>query len=185
MTSQPSLARSSLSCLILAAGLVRAAAAGDAGNCFPGGGTSESPGRRHAVVYRWEHNVHRLYLRTTGGRAPQRLLDFERSACVLWSPSGAYFAITDYAGSNVSAVEIVSSEKPSARTDVSELLPARVRELMASSLHGYLEAVSWDGSGLTVRAWGDRELEPQSFDVWLRCTRDGARWTCAAAEGSG
>jgi hypothetical protein len=171
-------------CWILVLWLVPAAAA-EPGDCFPDRRMSESPSKRHAVVYRREGDRHRLYLRRPGRRALERLGEFQRSACVLWSPSGTHFAVTDYLGSNVSAVEIVDSENPAERADVSDLLPDRVHELMSSSLHGYLAAVSWDQRGLAVRAWGDRELEPKSFDVKLTCTRGPSRWTCVTARGSG
>lgn len=150
--------------------------------CFPGSASSYSPPKHHEIIYKWEDDLHRLYIRKSTQRHPVKLLDFFRSACVHWSPSGEYFTLTNYVGSNLATVDIIDSEDISRHTKVLDVLPVPVKELLSKSLHGYLETVSWDRDGLIVRAFGDREFDPKEFDIKLKCRLEETKWTCSTME---
>jgi hypothetical protein len=147
--------------------------------CFPGGKESVSSAR-HVISYTWKADLHQLYFQKSRRDKGVRLLTFDRSACVRWSPVGDFFALTNYAGSNLSIVEIVSSDDLSNRVRIADLLPSSVKTLTAGARHTYIEASSWDASGLTVRVHGDRETEPRNFDLLVSCGFESAQWRCRA-----
>ena len=154
-------------------------AAPDEGTCFPGDRQTVSPAKGYQISYRWQDDLHHVFFERSRTAEPIKLLTFERSVCVHWSLSGDFFALTNYAGSNISVVEIVSSDDLEKRVRVSELLPPAVRQLTPGSLHGYAEALSWDRDGLIVRVHGERQTEPREFDLRLRCRFERAQWSCS------
>jgi hypothetical protein len=96
-----------------------------------------------------------------------------------WSPDDRQFAVTNYVGSNVAETLIYKAGDTSRPVDVTDLLPKEVHDYFgASILHGYIEAVAWDKGGLIIRAFGDREDNPRSFDILLKCSEEKGKWTC-------
>ena len=60
-----------------------------------------------------------------------------------------------------------------------DLLPEEVgRFYREGILHSYVETLYWNRDGLIVRAFGDRERNPMTFDVTLKCTVKKYKWTC-------
>jgi hypothetical protein len=102
---------------------------------------------------------HVLWLRAAGART--KLLEFDRSVEVMWSPDGRALAVTDRTGSSGSVVrvftggtlhQVVTVEKP-LRTSLGGL-----PEIFANG-HRYFEAVGWVNNEVLqfrVRAY-DRE----------------------------
>jgi hypothetical protein len=148
------------------------------GTCFPGEHQSMSPAGMR-ITYKWAGELHHLFFERARRDTPVRLLTFERSACVHWSPRGDFFALTNYAGSNISIVEIVSTEDSSKRVRISDVLPPAAKTLMAGALQRYSEVISWDSAGLVVRVHGELKAEPGEFDLRVRCTFESPRWSCS------
>jgi hypothetical protein len=126
--------------------------------------------------------VHHLYFRRSANDKPLRVLRFERSACVHWSPTGDFFALTSDAGSNLSDVEIVSSENLVERVRVLDLLPAAAKALVSQAfLQRFFEVRSWDGGGIVVRVHGTLMAEEARFDLQVRCRNETGHWSCSTA----
>ena len=148
------------------------------GTCFPGDHQSMSPtGPR--IIYQWAGELHHLFFESARQDTPVRLLTFERSACVHWSPRGDFFALTNYAGSNISVVEIVSSEDLSRRVRISDVLPPAAKALSSDPRYRYSEGISWDSAGLVVRVHGESRSEAREFDLRVLCTFESPRWSCS------
>jgi hypothetical protein len=143
------------------------------GVCFPGSGETVSTTAGHRIFYRWQDDSHVLYVERKAGGPAIRLIGFEREACVHWAPGGDRFALTVYAGSNLSGVAVIRTDDLSRRAIMANVLPDAVRRLLSGSLRGYVEAATWDSRGLILRVHGERSGEPGGFDVNVRCTVDG------------
>jgi hypothetical protein len=146
------------------------------GECFPGARETKSPAGGRRILYRWQGDHHVLYFERARGAAPVRLAAFERAACVHWAPDGDRFALTVFAGSNLTAVEVIRSDDLSKRARLDQALLGQERALLSGSLH--VEAVSWDVRGLVIRVHGERAGEPEGFDRQLRCTIFGSSPHC-------
>jgi hypothetical protein len=155
-------------------------------NCFP----SErriifSPS--HEFQFSWKKNnlagdasnPHYLFIQRKGEKDSQKIFEFYNQACMHWSPDEKYFTISHLVGSNISEDYIFESNHILHKTDVRDLLPNQIRNYYGKGiLHGYMETLSWNQKGLFIRAWGDRENEPMTFDVILKCSMEQNRWAC-------
>jgi hypothetical protein len=122
---------------------------------------------------------HRLFFRRKGEKELHKILEFHNQACVHWSPNENYFTISHFIGSNIAEDYIFRSKDLSYRVDALDLLPDNIRNYFREGiLHSYIETIAWNQKGLLIRAWGDRENEPRTFDVTLKCTIEQNRWVC-------
>jgi hypothetical protein len=154
----------------------------DPDNCFPGKvHYFSSPSGTYEAIWkepRDQNDEHHLLYRSKGS-VSKEVLTFGRHLCVHWSPNEKYFAISDYAGSNVAEVYIFQSDDTSRRVEVMDLLPIEVANYFRQGIsHGYLETLSWDKDGLIIRAFGDRDDQPRQFDITLKCTMEVDHWVC-------
>jgi hypothetical protein len=154
----------------------------DSDTCFPGKAHDlSSPSGTQRFVWKEpkdQNDEHHL-LYSTKDTEPRELLTFGRQVCIGWSPDERYFSITDYAGSNVAETYIYKTDDLSRPINVTDLLPEKVLNYLRKGVwHGYVEAVSWGKTGLLVRVFGDRDEEPQGFDVTLKCSTDKGKWAC-------
>jgi len=150
--------------------------------CFPGKAHDlSSPSGTHRLVWKEpkdQNDGHHLFY-ITKDTEPRELLTFGRSVCIHWSPDERYFSISDYTGSNVAETYIYKTDDPSHPINVIDLLPENVLIYLRKGVwHGYIETVSWGKTGLLVRVFGDRDEEPQGFDVTLRCSVEKGKWVC-------
>jgi hypothetical protein len=151
-------------------------------NCFPENNRILSPS--HNYMLTWQKRIndadsHRLlYQNNKTISSSSELLRFDRAVCIHWSPDEKYFTVSDYLGSNVADVYIYKADNIAERIDVMDILPADVSRLFEGSLHSYIETTAWTENALIIRAWGDRESKPRSFDIKLKCNLINSTWTC-------
>jgi hypothetical protein len=88
---------------------------------------------------------HTLWLKATGSATPTKLLEFERSADLLWSPDGRSLAVTDHAGSSESVLWVFTGPTLLPAVNVEGRLRASLGELpeIFRNGHRYLEALGW------------------------------------------
>lgn len=159
------------------------AAHGAAGElCFPGQKEIESPTGKFVLVTKGDG--YEIYLGKDSGDKPRKLMEFQRSVCVLWSPDEKYLAVTNYVGSNVSEVQIFDTAMPDYSVNVYDILPPGVQKLTSDSINSYLEAVSWNKNEIAVKASGMRTSDPREFDVQFTCVISGGDWTCRDKAGN-
>ncbi len=154
-------------------------------NCFPGEKhVLFSPSHRYELTYKEgdrhkEVEPHRLLFRREPEKEPHEFFEFYNEACVHWSPDETYFSISHVVGSNIAEDYIFESGDISHRTDVMGLLPPDVRDYFRKGIdHGYIQTLAWNKDGLYIRAWGDRESNPRSFDATLKCTLERSTFEC-------
>lgn len=104
---------------------------------------------------------HVLWLKAAAAGTSMKLLEFERSADLVWSPDGRSLAVTDHAGSNESVLWVFTGPTLLPAVNVEDRLRASLGELpeIFRNGHRYLEAVGWVSADLLrfrVRAY-DRE----------------------------
>jgi hypothetical protein len=92
-----------------------------------------------------EGGRHVLWLKTISTGARTRLLEFDRSVDVLWSPTGRALAVTDHAGSNDSMLWVFTGSTLMRAISVDERLRSSLGRLPAiyNNGHRYFEAVRW------------------------------------------
>lgn len=126
----------------------------------------------------WRRNeaegVHEIWLRPAGDHTrARRIYSFNRSASVLWSPSGGMVAITDRRYSDESRVtlfRVFADREPREVTAV----PRSIERLFADKRgqlafdHSYAEAVRWsrDSRRLRIHTWayGADDRKPRRLD---------------------
>lgn len=167
--------KKSLLCLLLL--LITALPAQARDNCFPGKEhTIVSPLQKPAVIWLESKNTeesHRLLYRIGEASQPKELFQFDREVCVYWSPEEEYVAITDYTASNIAETFIYKTQDVSHPVNVIDILPKKIQNYFGKGiLHGYVETLSWTERGLFIRAFGDRESTPRTFDATLKCIID-------------
>jgi hypothetical protein len=101
---------------------------------------------------------HELWLKPIRGGAMTKLLEFNRSVDLLWSPAGRALAITDHAGSSESNLKVATGGTLERIENVEEKLQASLGQLPAifNKGHRYFEAVRWvrsDALLFRVRAY--------------------------------
>ncbi len=155
--------------------------------CFPGKFHElSSPSGAQGFIWKEpkdQSDEHHLFYSMKGAE-PRELLTFGRSVCIYWSPDEQYFCITDYVGSNVAETYIYNVNDLGHRMNVTDLLPQKVLNYLREGVwHGYVVGLSWNKSGLFVRVFGDRDEEPQHFDVTLKCSFEKGKWGCMENNG--
>jgi hypothetical protein len=101
---------------------------------------------------------HVLWLKPIRGGAVTKVLEFDRSVDLLWSPDGQALAITDRAGSSESSLKVASGGTLERIVNVEEKLQASLGHLPAifNNGHRYFEVVRWvrsDALLFRVRAY--------------------------------
>jgi hypothetical protein len=155
-------------------------------NCFPAESqTLSSPSYAFKLIWKKgnlnlkEIEPHQLLFQRKGDKKPQKILEFYNQACVHWSPDENYFTISHIIGSNIAEDNIFNSKDITDRVNALDLLPGNIRNFFGRGvLHGYVETIEWSQKGLFIRVWGDRESEPKTFDVTLKCAIEQNRWGC-------
>jgi len=115
---------------------------------FPGADhTCQDPRGRWAIEWREASGGgrHVLWLKSLVSGGARKLLEFDRSVELLWSPSGKALAVTDRAGSNDSVLRVFSGPTLMRAVNVEGRLRAsvgRVPEIFDNG-HRYFEAVGW------------------------------------------
>jgi hypothetical protein len=104
---------------------------------------------------------HTLWLKATGVGTPMKLLEFERSADLLWSSDGRSLALTDHAGSSESVLWVFTGPTLLPAVNVEDRLRASLGELpeIFRNGHRYLEALGWVRADLLrfrVRAYDNK-----------------------------
>jgi hypothetical protein len=114
---------------------------------FPGSAPLSDPTGRWIIEWReaTETLAHALLLRDNETGRLSRLLEFERSVDVAWSPDGAALSVTDHAASNESLLSVYWPSRPGVVLRVDELLTARGGEMpeRIKNGHRYFKAASW------------------------------------------
>jgi hypothetical protein len=100
---------------------------------------------------------HVLWLKTTSG-TPRKLLEFDRSADLLWSPDGRALAVTDHAGSSESLLWVFTGPALGPAVNVEDRLRGSLGTLpeIYRNGHRHFEALGWVTSGILrfrVRAY--------------------------------
>src|SRR5262249_40460750 len=130
-----------------------------------------SPDGRHVVTWekprpRDQEYTHRLWLGTQGSRDGQVVMEFFRHASMEWSPSGRYFVVTCWCGSDFATVSLFDVDDPKHPLDVGEELQRRIGHLaVLDNHHAYIEAMRWStASSLELRLWGYGEENSDGFE---------------------
>lgn len=175
------------SCLVMAVLMfltVPSAFAG--GHCFPGNERAlSSPSHNYQLTWKKGSRdsegvkTHHLLFSRKGEKEPKDFFEFYNEACIHWSPDEKYFSVSHLVGSNIAEDFIFESDDVTRRVDVMDTLPEQVRNYFRKGvIHGYIETTAWNKDGMLIRAWGDRESNPRTFDVALKCTVNQGKWTC-------
>jgi hypothetical protein len=101
---------------------------------------------------------HVLWLQATAGGTPKRLLEFGRSADLLWSPDGRALAVTDHSGSSESALWVFTGPSFLPALNVEDRLRVSLGTLpeIFNNGHRYFEAIGWASANVlrfSVRAY--------------------------------
>jgi hypothetical protein len=158
--------------------IVIAHTASFAEDCFPGKTVSYSPKKRYSIVWSEPTDNETHHLLFYNGKEKKDFFEFVRSACVIWEPSGEYFALTYHMGSNVSEAYIYSSKGPKKVFDILDFVPADTKKLFTNNFHSYLEVSAWTNTGLMAHMWGYGDTSPEGFDVTLKCIKKENRFNC-------
>jgi hypothetical protein len=116
---------------------------------FPGAREScPDPQNRWAIQWREPasiHDRHQLWLKPTDGGLPIKLLEFDRSVDLLWSPDGRALAVTDHSGSSDSELTVRTGAHLEQIASVEEKLHASLGQVPAlmKNGHRYFEATRW------------------------------------------
>ena len=86
----------------------------------------------------------------------------------MWNPDSKSFALTDYAGSNISACSVIDVDRKVPTIDIWEEILKRIganeRKAMQGNHHVYIAATRWEGSRtLKVKIWGYGDQSPHGF----------------------
>ena len=104
---------------------------------------------------------HILWLKATSRETSTKLLEFDRSADLLWSPDGRSLAVTDHTGSNDSVLWVFTGPTLVPAINVEDRLRTslgRVPEIFTNG-HRYFEASDWVSADLLrfrVRAFDSK-----------------------------
>jgi len=139
-------------------------------DCFPGQAVSYSPAKHYSIIWQEPSNGETHHLIFSNGTERKLFFDFGREVCIHWESQEKYFALTYYAGSNVSEVYIYSPDEPRKLFDLVDFIPTQVKKLYAENYHSYIEVLDWTDTGLLARVWGYGDRSPKGFEVRLRCT---------------
>ena len=143
-----------------------------------------SPNGHFAVINLDSDEVpyHTLFLENRQTRVRQKLMDYGRSVEVLWNPTSASFAVTDYAGSNVAECLVFLVSDPRLAQNVADVLQktiANPKELavLRQGGHTYWKAVRWTSPRtLVVKVWGHTDEKPfQEFQYFHAYHAENAR----------
>ena len=123
----------------------------------PDGQTCTDPSGRFSIHWQQatDKTSHCLSLISEGSRNATQFYAFNRSADILWSPSGNRFAVTDWGGSDFSEVWVIESRNPTNQVNAEDCLPYKVVQEAKKNHHLYFEAKKWISEDrLIIRAWG-------------------------------
>lgn len=128
--------------------------------------------------------AHILWLRHSGDGVRSKLLEFNRSVDVLWSPNGQYMAITNHLLSDESVLMVFSGRRFERSDRVDEKLVGSLGEIpeIFRNGHRYFVAVRWinaDRLQFRVRAYdsepGKEFVGMFQYDVTGRVRREPAK----------
>lgn len=132
--------------------------------------TAVSPDGRFAIINldSDKEPYHTLFLEDRKDRGRRKLLEYSRSVRVLWNPNSRWFAVTNYAGSNVSECYLYSTDAVRPKIDIEKEIIARMspseKARVQNNYHVYWEAVSWvNAITLRVKVWGHGDENPSGF----------------------
>jgi hypothetical protein len=166
--------------VVAIAAIIAAARALAAPASFPGTVTYiTDPTSRFQI--RWAEpdgsSPHRLLFADVGSSGGAPFLKFDRSVLVVWAPNGKAFAVTNRTGSDTSEV-LVFGVPPAQPNRLLPVFPARVRKLVETNHHAYLDVVTWDREGLTIHAHGYGDASSNTFSVQVHCNQRHEGWYC-------
>jgi hypothetical protein len=117
---------------------------------FPGANQG-CPDPRGRFVIEWREPIgggrHELWLSIVSGEQRRKLLEFDRSVDLLWSPDGRSLAITDRLGSSDSVLRVLNGMMLNQAINMEDRFLADMGRLpeIFNNGHRYFEAVDWIG----------------------------------------
>lgn len=138
---------------------------------FPSSHKAISSDSRFAITNLDSDNepFHTLFIEDGSKHEMRKLLEYSRSAEVLWNPNNVSFAVNHYEGSNVSEAYVYSTDPAQRRIDVQnrifkEMKTAQEKASVTENHHVYSAAVRWlDSNTLVVKVWGHGGADPNGF----------------------
>jgi len=105
---------------------------------------------------------HELWVRSIPAATRTRLLEFDRSVDILWSPDGHAVAIADYSGSSDTTLYVASEDDWTRLVNVEDRLRASLGSVRAiyQNGHRYFEPMNWprpDQLLFRVRAYDSQQ----------------------------
>jgi hypothetical protein len=147
---------------------------------FPGKKSiSKSPNGRYVI-----HNVdddklnppHRLELEDSLTSSKVKLLDYDKSVEVLWSPAGSKFIVVDHAGSNLTESYVFVVDKSLRRINITDELQQKYPDSkhLFQNDHVFVEAVSWlKEDRIKIKVSGQGVADPNGFTEFFEYTLGG------------
>jgi hypothetical protein len=144
---------------------------------FPGHSTSTSPNGRYVlinietVVGNEYRNTVVLEDRTL--KTKRTMFDYERHIEILWNPNSKFFALSDFAGSDVAECRVISVDPniepvPVLDNLLPKLSPAE-RESILRNDHLYVQAIAWiNNETLKIKIWGHDSGARTEFSHFYR-----------------
>ncbi len=137
-----------------------------------------SPDGRYAIVGvdSAKEPYHTVFLEDQLLKSRRRLFNYNRSIALLWKSDSKLFAVTDYAGSDISRCSILSVDEKASPIQVLDVLSHQLSEgtwkkleTHLSDHHVYVEAAVWDGPrSLVVKISGYGDADPKGFVEFYR-----------------
>jgi hypothetical protein len=143
---------------------------------FPGNLRAVSLDRRFAIVSEdrsAEPYYHTLFLEDLKLKKRRKIIEYERSAEVLWNPDGKSIALTDHEGSNFALCRVFFVNDQIKTIPVLENLPKRVsvreqKEIQRNG-HLYVQAVQWiNPDVLRIKIWSHDSESRTGFERFCR-----------------
>jgi hypothetical protein len=130
-------------------------------------------------VNREKEPHHSIVLKDKSTGKTYKIIDYIRSAAVIWSPDSKRFSINDYAGSDYANTYIVAVDQSIPRIDVQKEIDRQIKNLRHGH-HEYFAIVKWmDGQRVVVHHWGYGESQPGVFCDCLIYALSGSARKCA------
>jgi hypothetical protein len=130
--------------------------------CFPGADKASSPDGTYSVEWQapTDGQTHHLVVkRNKHSTRAEPLLDFIRSACIVWEPNGSRFALVLNSDSTTASTRIYAITDLSRTTEVFGLFPSATQTRLRNYGHFYIRALDWTAAGLQIQITGHEDDE--------------------------
>jgi hypothetical protein len=144
---------------------------------FPGErSTSKSPNGRYVL-----HNIdddtsepsHQLILEDLSKHTSSKLISYNRSVDVLWSPGGSKLIVNDHGGSDFTEAYVFILGESLRKIDLTDELNRKYSgsARIFKNHHVYLEGISWlDEKRIKIKVFGYGEADPDGFVKFFEYT---------------